>query len=105
LTICFLAAQRPASAEWSKAPPASRTKRQSRGKAMFYRILVAFLARQNPLAVYSGCIPSGRISASGGFCSAARMPDASGVVLAGNHLRLRSGSDAFMAKGLPQGQT
>jgi ABC-type uncharacterized transport system permease subunit len=58
----------------------------------FTGILVAFLARHNPLAIIPVAILLGGISASGGLLQRRLgLPDASVLVLQGHHLRVRAG--------------
>ena len=72
----------------------------------FTGILVAFLARQNPLAIIPVAILLGGISASGGLLQRRLgLPDASVLVLAGHHLRVRAGQRrAVRADRLPEGE-
>jgi ABC-type uncharacterized transport system permease subunit len=93
VTICFLAGAAPGSPAWSRSPRcrAAPTPTLAAGYG-FTGILVAFLARHNPLAIIPVAILLGGISASGGLIQRRHGPARRlGAGAAGHHLRRRAG--------------
>ena len=93
-------APRPASPAWSRSPPLQgRTNANLAAGYGFTGILVAFLARQNPLAIIPVAILLGGISASGGLLQRRLgLPDASVLVLQGIIFVFVLASDALYGR-------
>ena len=101
LTICFLAGgAAPAWPAWSKSPRCRAAPTPTLAAGYGYTgILVAFLARHNPLAIIPVAILLGGISASGGLLQRRLgLPDASVLVLQGIVFVFVLASDALYGR-------